>query len=270
MFSSVQLTADCNLALINYNLFDNKIIFKQICSMSSKKVFNVKDKVFAKIRGYPAWPAIISGIKADTPSRKRYNVYFYGTGEHGECKSEELFPYEENKSELGKPNKRKYFAEALLEIENDKNNPILPDDDSQIPVTPSNTIHMDQGSSKDESEKNNEVEKSNETNLESEKKLTIKVSSFTKGKKYVASKKSLDLSISKRKNEKSTDVKFETPSKKFLSNKSEILKSLEPKEIYMAIESKEQLDEQLEHGELERATSEQQVSKLMIFNLFDS
>jgi len=233
--------------------------------MSSKKVFNVKDKVFAKIRGYPAWPAIISGVKADTPSRQRYNVYFYGTGERAECKSEELFPYEENKSKLGKPNKRKYFAEALLQIEDDEENPILPEDDSLVPITPSNTSHIEQESPKDESENDNEVEKSNESNLETERKLTTDESTLSKGKKVVASRKSLGLSISKGTKRKISDVKPEAPPKKSMSNKPKILESLNLKQRRLAIV----LVEPLDHGVVERAISGQQVRKLMLFNLFD-
>ncbi|XP_026822063.1 hepatoma-derived growth factor-related protein 2-like [Rhopalosiphum maidis] len=195
--------------------------------MSSKKVFNVKDKVFAKIRGYPAWPAIISGVKVDTPSRQRYNVYFYGTGERAECKSEELFPYEENKSKLGKPNKRKYFAEALLQIEDDEENSVFPDDDSLALATPSNKSHIEQESPKDESD---EVEKSNESNIESEGKLSTDESTLSKGKKVVSSRKSLGLSISKGTKRKISDVKPEAPSKKSLSNKPKMLETLKLKE----------------------------------------
>jgi len=225
--------------------------------MSSKKVYNVKDKVFAKIRGYPAWPAIISGVKADTPSRQRYNVYFYGTGERAECKSEELFPYEENKSKLGKPNKRKYFAEALLQIEDDNENPVLTEGDSQVNVTPSNTSHIEQESPKDVSEKDNEVEKSNESKLEGEEKLTIDESTMSKGKKLVASRKSLGLSISKGTKRKISDVKPEAPPKKSMSNKPKILESLNLKQRRLTV-----LVEPLNEDLVERAISGQQVSRM--------
>jgi hypothetical protein len=229
--------------------------------MSSKKVFNVKDKVFAKIRGYPAWPAIISGVKVDTPSRQRYNVYFYGTGERAECKSEELFPYEENKSKLGKPNKRKYFAEALLQIEDDEENSVFPDDDSHALATSSNTSHIEQESPKDESD---EVEKSNESNIESEGKLSTDDSTLSKGKKVVSSRKSLGLSISKGTKRKISDVKSEAPSKKSLSNKPKMLETLKLKErprVEAIV-----LVEPLEDCVVARAKSGQQVSKLKLFN----
>ncbi|KAJ8981811.1 hypothetical protein NQ317_007397 [Molorchus minor] len=43
-----------------------------------KKSFKVGDKVFAKVKGYPPWPAQIIGENG-----KKYNVEFYGTGETG-------------------------------------------------------------------------------------------------------------------------------------------------------------------------------------------
>ncbi|XP_025195195.1 hepatoma-derived growth factor-related protein 2-like [Melanaphis sacchari] len=220
--------------------------------MSSKKVFNIKDKVFAKIRGYPAWPAIISGIKADIPSRQKYNVYFYGTGERAECKSDELFPYEENKSKLGKPNKRRYFAEALLQIEEDGESIVFPDEDSSVFATPSNTSHIEQESPKDES---NEVKKSNESIVESEGKSSTDESPLSKGKKIVSSRKSLGLSISKGTKRKISDVKSEAPSKKSLSNKPKILETLKLKERPIV------LVEPLDDCVVERAISGQKVEQ---------
>jgi len=230
--------------------------------MSSKKVFNVNDKVFAKIRGYPAWPAIVSGVKADTPSRQRYNVYFYGTGERAECKSEELFPYEENKSKLGKPNKRKYFAEALLQIEDDDEGPVCPEENLKVPVTSSNTSNIEQESPKDESKNDNEVEKSNESKSESEEKLTIDESTLSKGKKVAASRKSLGLSITKGTKRKISDVKPEAPLKKSMSNKPKILESLNLKRQLTVVV------EPLEKGIIERART-QQVRKMTFFDNFE-
>jgi len=154
--------------------------------MSTKKTFNVKDKVFAKIRGYPPWPALVSGIKVDTPSRKKYNVYFYGTGERAECKPEDLCSYEENKSKLGKPNKRKYFAEALLQIEEDDDDVtlVLPEDNSQVVTTSCNTSTIEQGTSAVELGNISGIEKLNESNTESNKKsINNESSSKPKGKK---------------------------------------------------------------------------------------
>lgn len=191
--------------------------------MASKKVFNINDKVFAKIRGYPAWPAMVSGVKADTPSRLRYNVYFYGTGERAECKPEDLCSYEENKFKLGKPNKRKYFTEALLQIEDSSGTLVLPEEEPEVFTTPSNTrtaSNVEQDLSVEETENVNEIEKVNESNSESEGKLTIDNISLSKGKKVAASRKSLGISISKGTKRKLSDIKSETSSKKSVPNKS--------------------------------------------------
>lgn len=223
--------------------------------MSSKKVFNVKDKVFAKIRGYPAWPAIISGVKADTPSRQRYNVYFYGTGERAECKSEELYPYEEFKSRLGKPNKRKYFTEALLEIENDVEALVLPEHGSQELIAPSSTRTIESESqSTNEEEKASEIDKVNESNSENEEKSTIDESNTSKTKKFSSSKKSLGLSISKGTKRKMSNVKPEGPSKKSMTNKIIVPENLSFKDIRPIV-----LVETLKSSLLEKASG--QVSK---------
>jgi len=190
--------------------------------MSSKKVFNINDKVFAKIRGYPAWPAMVSGVKADTPSRLRYNVYFYGTGERAECKPEDLCPYEENKFKLGKPNKRKYFAEALLQIEDSSGTLVLPEEEPEVFTTPSNTrtaSNVEQELPAQEAENVNEIDKVSESHSESEGKLTIDDLSLSKGKKVATSRKSLGISISKGTKRKLSDIKPET-SKKSVPNKS--------------------------------------------------
>lgn len=191
--------------------------------MSSKKVFNINDKVFAKIRGYPAWPAMVSGVKADIPSRLRYNVYFYGTGERAECKPEDLCPYEENKFKLGKPNKRKYFAEALLQIEDSSGTLVLPEEEPDAFTTRSNTktaSNVAQELPVEETENVNEIEKVNESNSESEGKLTIDDLNLSKSKKIVTSRKSLGISISKGTKRKLSDIKPETSSKKLVPNKS--------------------------------------------------
>lgn len=237
--------------------------------MSAKKVFHVKDKVFAKVRGYPAWPAIISGVKVDTPSKQRYNVYFYGTGERAECKPDELFPYEDNKSKLGKPNKRKFFAEALMQIEDDITGTVLPEIIPQESVTPSITSNVDKKSPlTNEPEKVDEVEKIIESNSESEGKLTIDEVNTPKGKKVSATRKSLGISVSKGVKRKISDGKPERSAKKPMPNK--------PKTVENAKDGKEstepivlvkrlniaQKDEQLSAGELEKETNEQQVSKI--------
>lgn len=82
--------------------------------VASKKIFNVGDLVFAKVKGYPPWPAKIIKIE-----KKKYNVYFYGTGETANVKLEDLFVYSDTKDKYAteKIMKRKGFKEAIIQIE---------------------------------------------------------------------------------------------------------------------------------------------------------
>uniref|UniRef100_A0A182W7D8 PWWP domain-containing protein n=1 Tax=Anopheles minimus TaxID=112268 RepID=A0A182W7D8_9DIPT len=82
--------------------------------VASKKYFEVGDLVFAKVKGYPAWPAKITQL-----DKNRYKVYFYGTGETGNLKKEDLFAYitSKNKFATEKMMKRKGFQEAMVQIE---------------------------------------------------------------------------------------------------------------------------------------------------------
>ena len=50
------------------------------------KTFAEGDLVFAKVRGFPAWPARIMEVCAG----QRYQVLFYGTYETGKCKAVSL------------------------------------------------------------------------------------------------------------------------------------------------------------------------------------
>lgn len=89
-----------------------------------QKKFDTGDKVFAKVRGYPAWPAKIQGVVDQDTKHAKYNVYFYGTKETGLCKLEDLFEYVENKEKFagGKLVKRKFFYEGIDELEEDMKN----------------------------------------------------------------------------------------------------------------------------------------------------
>ncbi|XP_015610277.1 PC4 and SFRS1-interacting protein isoform X2 [Cephus cinctus] len=81
------------------------------------KKFLAGDKVFAKVRGYPPWPAKVEGVIDANTKNAKYSVYFYGTGETAVCKVEELFVYAENKAKFGKPLRRKFFHEGLQQLE---------------------------------------------------------------------------------------------------------------------------------------------------------
>lgn len=82
--------------------------------VASKKSFKIGDLVFAKVKGYPPWPAKITKIE-----KSKYNVYFYGTGETANIKLEDLFAYSETKAKYAteKIMKRKGFKEAIVQIE---------------------------------------------------------------------------------------------------------------------------------------------------------
>ena len=80
------------------------------------KVFQTNDRVFAKVKGYPAWPACVSG--PDDAKGSRYKVYFYGTYQTFIVKKGAMWVFDESsKAKFGKQ-KRKGFSEAMDEIEN--------------------------------------------------------------------------------------------------------------------------------------------------------
>ncbi|XP_076245523.1 JIL-1 anchoring and stabilizing protein isoform X2 [Calliopsis andreniformis] len=86
------------------------------------KKFFAGDKVFAKVRGYPPWPAKVEKVIDPNSKNTKYSVYFYGTGETAVCKVEELYTYIENKAKFGKPLRRKFFHEGLLQLEQELKN----------------------------------------------------------------------------------------------------------------------------------------------------
>ena len=66
--------------------------------------FAVGDKVFAKVRGYPAWPARIE----ECMDKGKYKVFFYGTYESATMKKDELWLFsDDTKKKFGEIN-RKY------------------------------------------------------------------------------------------------------------------------------------------------------------------
>lgn len=68
---------------------------------SNKNKFRVGDRVFAKLRGYPYWPAVIDTIELKNKICK-YNVIFYGTNEAGlSIKEIDICSFLENKNNYG-------------------------------------------------------------------------------------------------------------------------------------------------------------------------
>jgi len=78
--------------------------------------FQTNDRIFAKVKGYPAWPACVTG--PNDAKGTRYKVYFYGTYETAVVKREEMWYFNEKTKEKFGKQKRKGFAEAIDEIEN--------------------------------------------------------------------------------------------------------------------------------------------------------
>lgn len=63
--------------------------------------FSIGDKVFAKIKGYPYWPAVITGIDNNSKKLQKYNVTFFGAQDTGLVSQDNICAYNENKNVYG-------------------------------------------------------------------------------------------------------------------------------------------------------------------------
>lgn len=80
------------------------------------------DKVFAKLKGYPYWPALITNIESKEHAKlKKFNVTFFGTNDTAIIKQTDLCSYLENKTKYGQPKtqnlKNEKFNKALKDAE---------------------------------------------------------------------------------------------------------------------------------------------------------
>lgn len=91
-----------------------------------KHKFKKGDKVFAKVKGFPYWPAIIENVDLETRIPK-YNVIFYGTQEVGVVRENNICLFAENKGRFAQLKlKSKVFIEAMKEANLSLNNTLTP------------------------------------------------------------------------------------------------------------------------------------------------
>jgi len=101
--------------------------------MAGKVKYTAGDRVFAKVKGYPAWPAMVQGRQHSG----KYAIFFYGTYETASLKASEIWPYDEpNLARFGTDNikKRPGYSEGLDQIlHSPEIAPVLGDEALQMP-----------------------------------------------------------------------------------------------------------------------------------------
>ncbi|XP_046691337.1 PC4 and SFRS1 interacting protein 1a isoform X3 [Silurus meridionalis] len=131
--------------------------------------YKAGDLIFAKMKGYPHWPARIDDVPdgAVKPPNAKFPIFFFGTHETAFLGPKDIFPYLPNKEKYGKLNKRKGFNEGLWEIEN---NPT-------VELNGQKVMAMEAGSDKESDCSPEEDEGGNEKSGEKKRKKSTKDSS---------------------------------------------------------------------------------------------
>ncbi|XP_062334842.1 PC4 and SFRS1 interacting protein 1a isoform X1 [Osmerus eperlanus] len=145
--------------------------------------FKPGDLIFAKMKGYPHWPARIDEVPdgAVKPSNIKFPIFFFGTHETAFLGPKDIFPYLPNKDRYARPNKRKGFNEGLWEIENNPqvelNGPkMMPSDSMTEQDSDSNPELDEDGDEKKKSKgSSGEAERDNEEE-EMEEEVVMEVS----------------------------------------------------------------------------------------------
>ncbi|XP_014258147.1 uncharacterized protein LOC106671727 isoform X2 [Cimex lectularius] len=78
--------------------------------------FSVGEIVFAKIKGYRPWPAVISYVSTQSNGKINYHVVFYGTGNSSVVGSRKIWKICDKMAVMGNPRKCKRFAAAIKDM----------------------------------------------------------------------------------------------------------------------------------------------------------